>query len=155
MAMASETFLRMIPMGSDPWVAIINGTKYSYPAGTGQDVPAEVAVLIDAQMEHEKPKYPAVSGGGGGGGDMLVTVTVIMPADAEAQPEVLADKTFAEIEAAVNAKQNVRAKISVDGSDYYIPLAIHSQGNALVFVSYGAGYFAEIYPDRVSAGMVN
>lgn len=146
--MASETYLRVIPMGSDPWVAIINGIKYSYPAGTEQEVPEEVAVLIDAQNEHEKPKYPPVQGGG----DMLVTITVIMPADAEAQPEFLADKTFAEIEAAVNAKQNVMARISGGGPDYYTSLAIHSQGNSLFFSSYDA--YVEIYPDRVNAGML-
>ena len=146
--MARENFLRVIPMGSDPWVAIINGIKYSYPAGTEQDVPAEVAVLIDAQERHEQPKYPPVQGGG----DMLVTITVIMPADAEAQPEFLADKTFAEIESAVNAKQNVRAKISGGGPEYYTPLAFHSQGSALGFSSFDA--YVEIYPDRVTAGML-
>lgn len=55
--------LKVIPGGSDPWVAVINGTKYVYPAGTEQYVPPEVAVLIDAQTEHEQPKYPPAQDG--------------------------------------------------------------------------------------------
>ena len=35
-----------IPETSNPWIANINGKKYAYPAGTEQDVPAEVANLI-------------------------------------------------------------------------------------------------------------
>lgn len=148
--MASENFLRVIPMGSDPWVAIINGIKYSYPAGTEQEVPAEVAVLIDAQERHEQPKYPPVQGGG----DMLVTITVIMPADAEAQPEFLADKTFAEIESAVDHGRNVRVKINANGADAYIPLTNHVPGMFLIFSSYDAGVSAQISPDGAIAEML-
>lgn len=145
--MANEVEVK-IPENMSPFVVIVNGVEYSYPAGTTQMVPEEVAEVIWQHVEAMPKPVP----NSGGGGDMLVTITVIMPADAEAQPEFLADKTFAEIESAVNAKQNVRAKISGGGPEYYTPLAFHSQGSALLFSSFDA--YVEIYPDRVTAGML-
>lgn len=147
MAMAPNEVEVKIPENMSPFVVIVNGVEYSYPAGTTQMVPEEVAEVI-AQHVEAMPKPVAPSGGG----DMLVTITVIMPVDAEAQPEFLADKTFAEIESAVNAKQNVRAKISGGGPEYYTHLAFHSQGSALGFSSFDA--YVEIFPDRVTAGML-
>ena len=41
----------------------INGTKYSYPAGTEQDVPDEVAQIIE---NHVELYYPEPKAGGGG-----------------------------------------------------------------------------------------
>lgn len=153
--MASENFLRVIPSVSDPWVAVINGKKYVYPAGTEQYVPAEVAVLIDAQNEHEKPKYPPAQGGG----DMLVTITVVMAMDVEAEPQFVADKTFEEIESAVNAGKNVRVKIPLPGPAYnidsYIPLVGHVPGNELAFVSNEAGAVIIIHPDGIQVQLTN
>lgn len=157
--MASENFLRVIPSGSDPWVAVINGEKYMYPAGTEQYVPAEVAVLIDAQELHEQPKYPPAQDDGGGGGDMLVTITVVLAMDMEAEPQFLADKTFEEIESAVNAGKNVRVKIPLPGPGYtmdsYIPLTGHVPDNEFSFVSNEAGVVILIHPDGVFVQIMN
>ena len=45
-----------IPAGVDPWVCRINTKTYSYPAGSTQTVPDEVAALISANeaMEPEE-----------------------------------------------------------------------------------------------------
>lgn len=153
--MASENFLRVIPSVSDPWVAVVNGKKYVYPAGTEQYVPAEVAVLIDAQERHEQPKYPPAQGGG----DMLVTITVVQAMDVEAEPQFLADKTFEEIESAVNAGKNVRVKIPLPGpvsSIYnYIPLVGHVPGYELAFVSNESGAAILIHPDSIQVQSMN
>ena len=100
--MAIQQLVRVIPGGSDPWVAVINWRKYVYPAGTEHYVPAEVAVLIDAQIEHEQPKYPPAQGGGGGEGTFTVHMFYV-----EDGPTMV-DKTFAEISQAVKSGKDVR-----------------------------------------------
>lgn len=42
-----------IPAGPDPWVCRINEKTYSYPAGTTQTVPDEVAAVIAANQAME------------------------------------------------------------------------------------------------------
>lgn len=44
-----------IPTGPDPWVCRINEKTYSYPAGTTQSVPDEVAAII-ADNQAMEPK---------------------------------------------------------------------------------------------------
>lgn len=61
-----------IPDNMRPWEATINGIKYVYPAGTTQEVPDEVAGLIErlSNLEPEKePIAPPFAGGGMGGAD--------------------------------------------------------------------------------------
>ena len=53
-----EMFLRKIPEDMRPWECNVNGVKYVYPAGTEQNVPAEVAALIDAYWEKQAVDYP-------------------------------------------------------------------------------------------------
>jgi len=56
--MAQETILRKIPEDMQPWECNVNGVKYVYPAGTEQNVPAEVAAIIDAYWENQEVDYP-------------------------------------------------------------------------------------------------
>ena len=56
--MSQEMFLRKIPEDMRPWECNVNGVKYVYPAGTEQNVPAEVAAIIDAYWEKQKVDYP-------------------------------------------------------------------------------------------------
>lgn len=56
--MAQEMFLRKIPEDMQPWECNVNGVKYVYPAGTEQNVPAEVAAIIDAYWENQEVDYP-------------------------------------------------------------------------------------------------
>ena len=56
--MGQEMFLRKIPEDMRPWECNVNGVKYVYPAGTEQNVPAEVAALIDAYWEKQEVDYP-------------------------------------------------------------------------------------------------
>lgn len=64
-----------IPTSQSPFVVMVNGAKYVYPAGSVQDVPDEVAVVIEAHNKQTaKPNEPVEApfdcdcGGGGGGG---------------------------------------------------------------------------------------
>lgn len=56
--MTQATFLRKIPEDMRPWECNVNGVKYVYPAGTEQEVPAEVAAIIDAYWEKQEVDYP-------------------------------------------------------------------------------------------------
>ena len=52
-----------IPECMNPFHVIVNGVEYSYPAGTEQEVPDEVAVVIEAHNKkhdsgHETPEPP-------------------------------------------------------------------------------------------------
>lgn len=62
-----------IPTSQSPFVVMVNGAKYVYPAGSVQDVPDEVAVVIEAHNKQTaKPNEPVEApfdcdcGGGGG-----------------------------------------------------------------------------------------
>lgn len=56
--MSQEMFLRKIPEDMRPWECNVNGVKYVYPEGTEQNVPAEVAAIIDAYWEKQAVDYP-------------------------------------------------------------------------------------------------
>lgn len=56
--MSQEMFLRKIPEDMRPWECNVNGVKFVYPAGTEQNVPYEVAVLIDKYWAEQEVDYP-------------------------------------------------------------------------------------------------
>ena len=56
--MGQEMFFRKIPEDMRPWECNVNGVKYVYPAGTEQNVPAEVAALIDVYWEKQEVDHP-------------------------------------------------------------------------------------------------
>lgn len=62
-----------IPTYQSPFVVMVNGVKYVFPAGSVQEVPDEVAVVIEANGR-KKPEEPVdapfdcCEGGGSGGG---------------------------------------------------------------------------------------
>ena len=50
-----------IPNCMNPFVVMANGVKYTYPAGSTQEVPDEVAVVIEAHINaHNNPKIPTI-----------------------------------------------------------------------------------------------
>lgn len=53
-----EAIKRKIPDNMHPWVANVNGVKHVYPAGTEQDVPEEVAAIIDAYWASKEKVFP-------------------------------------------------------------------------------------------------
>lgn len=66
-----------IPTCANPFVVIVNGIKYTYPAGATVSVPDDVAAVIEQHDEaHNNPApapvvppfVPSEGGGGGGGG---------------------------------------------------------------------------------------
>ena len=97
--MSQEMFLRKIPEDMRPWECNVNGVKYVYPAGTEQNVPAEVAHLIDAWYVAQEQE--SVPGGGGGDSRFVVNVT----RDEDWKPSF--DKTYEEIMEACLAGKEV------------------------------------------------
>lgn len=53
----------IIPSESDPFVVRVNNTTYSYPAGTEQIVPDDVAAVIDNYWKLQPTPVKAVDGG--------------------------------------------------------------------------------------------
>ncbi len=101
MAMAPNEVEVKIPENMSPFVVIVNGVEYSYPAGTTQMVPEEVAEVIGQHVE-AMPKPMAPSGGGGGAGAFIVHLIYV-----DDGPTTV-DKTFAEISQAVKSGMDVR-----------------------------------------------
>ena len=65
---ASMEFKRKIPDNMNPWTCEVNGVKYVYEASTEQDVPEEVAHIIDAYWKSMEP----VKGSSGGAGGLKI-----------------------------------------------------------------------------------
>lgn len=59
----------MIPSSMSPFIVYVNDKKYTYPAGTEQEVPDEVAVVIEQHQAYfdEKAKIESGEGNQGGG----------------------------------------------------------------------------------------
>ena len=70
-----------IPTCANPFVVIINGRKYTYPAGETVEVPDEVAEVIErheeAKPQPESPSAPS-EGGNSGGGLPVVELTSLL-----------------------------------------------------------------------------
>ena len=60
----------MIPTCKRPFNVFVNGVKYTYPSGTEQEVPDEVAIVIEHHEAYheEKDKIDRVGDGSQGGG---------------------------------------------------------------------------------------
>lgn len=62
----------MIPTCESPFNVFVNGEKYTYPSGTEQEVPDEVAIVIEQYNAYHEEKAKVESGeanqGGGGTG---------------------------------------------------------------------------------------
>jgi hypothetical protein len=102
----------MIPTSMDPFVVEVNGLKYEYPAGTEQDVPEEVAAVID-NIEQMTPR-PDGGSGGAGAGMMVVNIT-----SNEDYSAFYSDKTVHEILEATKAGMIVKA-VAAEQDGYYI-----------------------------------
>lgn len=68
--MASNNVTIKIPEVMNPFLVVVNGKEYSYPAGQEVAVPEEVAEVIQNYQE-QLPKPDPISGAGGGAGGMV------------------------------------------------------------------------------------
>lgn len=100
--MAALAEKRKIPDNMNPWTCEVNGVKYVYEAGTEQNVPEEVAHIIDAYWKSIEP----VNGGSGGAGAGMMVVNISANED---YSEYYSDKTVHEILEAVKAGMIVKA----------------------------------------------
>lgn len=153
MAMAPNEVEVKIPENMSPFVVIVNGVEYSYPAGTTQMVPEEVAEVIRQHVDAMPEPAP---NSGGGAGTLVVHLTQIAPMAAAPEPQWVADKTYEQIVAAVNSGCNVIAiyPFSQDGVhvvDYVMYISLVSAEeigfNAFVFDPVGDLGYVGIYAD--------
>ena len=135
MAIAPNEVEVKIPENMSPFVVIVNGVEYSYPAGTTQMVPEEVAEVIGQHVEAMPKPVP----NSGGGGSMVVHFTQIAPMEVEAEPQWVADKTYEEIVAAGNGGCNVIAILPyTEGGLYYGDYVLHLSFLSAEFVGFNA-----------------
>ena len=104
-----------IPTSMDPFVVEVNGWKYEYPAGTEQEVPEEVAAVIE-NIEQMTPRPDGGSGGSGGAGAGMMVVNITANDD---YSELYSDKTVHEILEATKAGMIVKA-VAAEQYGYYI-----------------------------------
>lgn len=109
--MASVAYKVKIPTFMDPFIVEVNGQQYKYPAGTEQNVPEEVAAVI--QNINDMTPKPAGGSGGGGAGMMVVNISAN-----EDYSEYYSDKTVDEILEAVKAGMIVKAVM--EDQDIYV-----------------------------------
>lgn len=95
-----------IPAFMDPFIVEVNGKQYKYPAGTEQDVPAEVAAVI----ENINDMMPKPAGGSGAAGGVMIVNAVTTDGYS-----YNTDKTYAAIEAAINAGTEVKVAAYTEG----------------------------------------
>jgi hypothetical protein len=75
----------MIPTCMSPFVVHVNGKKYTYQAGTEQEVPDEVAIVIEQHERYHEEKAKVERGEGNqGGGGSGATCKLVMNAVDEA-----------------------------------------------------------------------
>lgn len=123
-----------IPECMNPFVVNINGVEYSYPAGTEQVVPEEVAEVIEQHMD-AVPKPDGDAGIAIGGG-MVVHITAVATMEVEAGPQYAADKTYDEIMGAIHSGSNVIAILqNPEGFDVFLVTYFTSE-----FVSFSTFY---------------
>ena len=109
---ASMEFKRKIPDNMNPWTCEVNGVKYVYEASTEQDVPEEVAHIIDAYWKSMEP----VKGGSGGAGAGMMVVNITPNEDYSA---FYSDKTVHEILESTKAGMIVKA-VMAEQDNYVI-----------------------------------
>lgn len=113
-----------IPESATPWMCIVDGVKYTYPAGKTMDVPDQVAALVEAyNKEMKEPSYwvpaakvnqdpkssaPFTIGADEGGvyredsAGVKKYIDVDLPELTDAQLAVVAEKTQEKVGAEVN-----------------------------------------------------
>lgn len=102
----------MIPECMNPFEVIINGVKHSYPAGTEQEVPDEVAAVIENHVDgaHNVPRSAA--------GDYDVVVNVYYRGDDETgdfeQKVDLLAGDYATVKAKIEAGTPTTIKVVAD-----------------------------------------
>lgn len=118
-----------IPTCANPFVVIVNGIKYTYPAGTTVEVPDDVAAVIEQHDEaHNNPEPAPVmppfatgasggeSGGGsapsGGGLPVLDLTTAFGTTD---EPTPLSVEETAIVSAAATANMPLVVRFSFNG----------------------------------------
>ena len=114
-----------IPTCANPFVVIVNGIKYTYPAGATVEVPDDVAAVIEQHDEaHNNPEPAPVvppfvpSTGGGGGGLPVVELTTAVTAE----PSPLTAEENALMDAVAETGNPIILKCSGDGG-YFCGLA--------------------------------
>ena len=114
----------------------VNSREYIVPVGEEVEVPWPVAEAVHNMLDElEGVKEERPASGGGGNGVLIVNVQEISTFEQAAEPTYVADKTFAEIEAAIQAGQYAVAFFGT----IYAPLNLYAPGVAVMFTFYFPG----------------
>lgn len=130
-----------IPTCANPFVVIVNGQKYIYPAGATMEVPDDVAEVIEQHEEAKTEPAPvappfvaAPSTESGGGGLPVVELTTVLSAEI-AQ---LTETESAQIEAIAEKNTPITVKFIFDGATIVASLnkmSVSVEGGTLVLYS--------------------
>ena len=116
-----------IPTCANPFVVIVNGMKYTYPAGETVEVPDDVAAVIEQHHDaHNNPKpepvvppFTPATGESGGGGLPVVELTTVTFAG---QFVPLNDEESAALSAAYDSGMPVVIKVQMDIGGELLPI---------------------------------
>lgn len=143
-----------IPTCANPFVVIINGRKYTYPAGETMEVPDEVAEVIERHEEaHPKPDpAPEAPGGGSCNCPPIIIANSVEEMNAANLPDgtiamVPSVETVFDISESVNYAKSIMAGGAVQQafSVEACPQIVEAlkKGNVKIKVSIGVGVTIE------------
>ena len=133
----TESFKKKIPDNMHPWECEVNGVKYVYPAGTEQDVPEEVAVIIDAYWASRETNFP----------NTAISFNELRDRPFGEDTAVLFDQTveFTDGQWQTNEvlpiSEGDTVKVTFEGAEY--ELTAYTAPNGLTFVGNPAGFDLE------------
>ena len=123
-----------IPTTMDPFIVTVNGQTYSYPAGTQQEVPDAVADVIRNIDELS----PVPKEADRDGQQMLVEASAVLPADAEATPQIITSRSFQEISSHLDARGTAVLRLSASQQVRFMPAIYYYPGEVVVFADKAA-----------------
>lgn len=120
-----------IPTCANPFVVIVNGIKYTYPAGETVEVPDDVAAVIEQHHDaHNNPQPapvvpPFVPSEGGNSGGGLPIVEIDTAPDENGEQILLSEADSAKLDEISVSHENCFMRIfGLDGYKYLVPMAL-------------------------------
>lgn len=120
-----------IPTCANPFVVIVNGIEYTYPAGATVEVPDDVAAVIEQHDEaHSKhapapvvPPFAFVPSTGGGGGGLPVVEIETIPNGGVGNTTPLSEADAAKMEDALTGNPYILTAVTLNNYVQLIPMA--------------------------------
>lgn len=155
-----------IPTCANPFVVIVNGIKYTYPAGATMEVPDDVAEVIE-QHEEAKPEPAPVappfasgasggeSGGGGGLPVVELTTVVVFPETGDGEESELSSTESALLSAAAEKKLPCAIVVPLGDGLHFSGVGIFTDSTGFpmyeIFnVQFGIVFYAALPPESTT-----